>query len=160
MTSRDPRTKVKSVSALKRILAKSKTSKRKIVFTNGVFDLLHKGHITYLHQARKLGAILVVALNEDDSVRRLKGPTRPLNLVADRMLTLAGLESVDYVTSFSEDTPLEIIRLLKPDVLVKGGDYRIDQIVGADDVLERGGKVKSLPFVDGYSTTKTLARAK
>lgn len=164
MAPRDPLSKIKKPESLKRLLAKGRGPKRKIVFTNGVFDLLHRGHVTYLNQARKLGTLLIVALNEDESVSKLKGPTRPVNLLSDRMITLAGLECVDYVTWFGEDTPLELIRLLKPNVLVKGGDYSpgaplgsSKYIVGADDVMSWGGSVKALPFVEGYSTTKILA---
>lgn len=167
MKPRDPLSKIKSAESLKRILAKGRGPRRKIVFTNGVFDLLHRGHVTYLNQARKLGTLLVVALNEDETVKKLKGPTRPLNRVADRMITIAGLECVDFVTCFAEDTPLEIIRMLKPNVLVKGGDYSPaaplgspKYIVGADDVMSWGGSVKALPFVEGYSTTKTIERFK
>lgn len=160
MKPRDPLSKIKKPDALKRILARHRGAKRKVVFTNGVFDILHRGHVTYLNHARKLGNILIVAMNEDEIVKRLKGPTRPINRLSDRMLTLAGLECVDYVTWFGEDTPLELIRLLRPNVLVKGGDWKVDQIVGAEEVLANGGLVKSLPFVDGYSTTKTIQKMK
>jgi len=160
MTPRDPLTKIKKPDALKRVLARYRGGKRKIVFTNGVFDLLHRGHVTYLNRARKLGSLLIVALNEDESVKKLKGPTRPLNRLSDRMITIAGLECVDYVTYFDEETPLELIKLLRPNVLVKGGDYKISQIVGAEEVIERGGMVKALPFIDGYSTTQTIAKMK
>jgi D-beta-D-heptose 7-phosphate kinase/D-beta-D-heptose 1-phosphate adenosyltransferase len=165
MKPRDPLSKVKKPEALKRLFAKSRG--KKIVFTNGVFDVLHRGHVTYLHQARKLGDILVVALNEDESVRRLKGPTRPVNLLSDRLLTLAGLECVDYVTWFGDDTPLRLVEMIRPKVLVKGGDYSADApegsakyIVGTKEVRGWGGKSKALPFVDGYSTTKTIDRLK
>lgn len=167
MKPRDPLSKIKTPTALKRILAKGRGPRRKVVFTNGVFDLLHRGHVTYLNQARKLGSLLVVALNEDDSVRKLKGPTRPMNRIADRMMTIAGLECVDFVTCFAEDTPLELIRILRPNVLVKGGDYSPaaplgspNYIVGADEVMSWGGSVKALPFVEGYSTTKTIEQMK
>jgi rfaE bifunctional protein nucleotidyltransferase chain/domain len=160
MKPRDPISKIKKPDTLKRILARQRGPKRKIVFTNGVFDLLHRGHVTYLNHARKLGTILVVAMNDDESVVRLKGPTRPINRLADRMLTLAGLECVDYITWFGEDTPLDVIQLLRPNVLVKGGDWKVSQIVGAEDVLASGGLVKSLPFVDGYSTTKLIEKMK
>lgn len=157
---RDPLSKIKKPESLKRLLAKYRGPRRKIVFTNGCFDILHKGHVTYLNQARKLGTLLVVAMNEDDSVKRLKGASRPVNTLSDRMLTLAGLEAVDFVTWFGEDTPLEIIELLKPNVLVKGGDYEIKDIVGADEVMSWGGSVKALPYVDGYSTTKLIQSLK
>jgi rfaE bifunctional protein nucleotidyltransferase chain/domain len=164
MKPRDPISKVKKPEALKRLFAR--TRGKKVVFTNGVFDVLHRGHVTYLHQARKLGDILVVALNDDDSVRRLgKGPERPVNRLSDRMLTLAALECVDYVTWFGEDTPLRLVELVRPKVLVKGGDYSPDAsegsakyIVGTKEVRGWGGKAKALPFVDGFSTTKTLER--
>lgn len=158
MNPRDPLSKIKKPDTLKRVLARHRGARRKIVFTNGVFDLLHRGHVTYLNHARKLGTLLIVALNEDETVKRLKGPTRPVNRLSDRLLTLAGLECVDYVTWFSEDTPLELIRLLRPNVLVKGGDWKVSEIVGAEDVLASGGLVKALPFVDGYSTTKTIQK--
>lgn len=124
------------------------------MFTNGCFDLLHPGHVRYLRAARRLGDILVVALNSDASVRRLKGAGRPLVPLADRCEVIAALEMVDYVTVFSTDTPYGLIRRLQPDVLVKGGDWAADRIVGADLVLAAGGEVRSLPFVKGYSTTR------
>lgn len=167
MNPRDPLSKIKKPDTLKKILSRQRGPRRKVVFTNGVFDLLHRGHVTYLNQARKLGTLLIVAMNEDESVSRLKGPTRPINRLSDRMLTIAGLECVDYVTWFGEDTPLEVIRILKPNVLVKGGDYSPaakpgtpKYIVGADDVMGSGGSVKALPFVEGYSTTKMIASLK
>lgn len=129
------------------------------VFTNGVFDLLHRGHVTYLAQARALGASLIVAINDDASVRRLgKGTDRPINLCEDRMAVLAALACVDLVTWFSEDTPLAPIRAARPDVLVKGGDWPVDRIVGASDVRGWGGSVHSIPFEHERSTTAMLAR--
>ncbi|GAB4487809.1 MAG: D-glycero-beta-D-manno-heptose 1-phosphate adenylyltransferase [Saprospiraceae bacterium] len=125
----------------------------KIVFTNGCFDLLHFGHLHYLADARDLGDRLVIGLNSAASVRRLKGPTRPINDEITRTHLLAALEVVDAVVIFEEDTPLELIKLVRPDVLVKGGDWKPEQIVGSDVVLASGGKVLSLPFVEGYSTT-------
>lgn len=125
----------------------------KIVFTNGCFDLLHYGHLHYLSQARDLGQRLVVGLNSADSVRRLKGPARPINDELTRTHLLAALAVVDAVVVFEDDTPLELIKIVRPDVLVKGGDWRPDQIVGSDVVLANGGEVRSLPFVEGYSTT-------
>jgi rfaE bifunctional protein nucleotidyltransferase chain/domain len=152
--------KIKAGPALVRLLALARKKKKKVVFTNGCFDLLHKGHVTYLERAQKLGDILVVALNSDESVRRIKGPERPINPLADRLDVLAALESVDYVTWFEQDTPLELIRKLKPQILVKGGDWRAEQIVGGADVVAAGGKVKSLPFVEGRSTTRLIAKAR
>lgn len=124
-----------------------------LVFTNGVFDLLHPGHIEVLAAARREGAALVVGLNADDSVRRLKGPTRPVRSEADRAFVLAGLETVDAVVIFEHDTPLELIRHLRPAVVVKGGDYRRETIVGADDVASWGGRVIVVPLRKGHSTT-------
>lgn len=132
---------------------------KKIVFTNGCFDLLHPGHVQYLEKARSLGDALIVAVNTDASVRRLnKSANRPLNPEGDRARVLAALASVDRVVLFSEDTPQEIISELQPDVLVKGGDYRFDEIVGREVVLARGGRVEVVPFVPGYSTTDLVAR--
>lgn len=128
----------------------------KIVFTNGCFDLLHPGHVTYLEEARKLGQRLVVAVNSDASVKRLKGEGRPVQPAESRMAVLAGLESVDWVVVFSDDTPERLLQLLKPDVLVKGGDYRPDQVVGAPIVQSYGGEVKVLSFVDNCSTTSIV----
>lgn len=125
----------------------------RIVFTNGCFDLLHYGHLHYLAQARDLGDRLVIGLNAADSVKRLKGSNRPINDEATRFLQLAALAFVDLVVGFEEDTPYELIRLLQPDILVKGGDYHPAEIVGADIVQQRGGQVITLPFVPGYSTT-------
>ena len=133
---------------------------RTLVFTNGCFDLLHPGHVEYLAQARALGDALVVGLNSDASVRRLNGAGRPLVPEAGRAAMLAGLRSVDAVTLFDEDTPLELIRALLPDVLVKGGDYDLDGIVGRDAVEKAGGDVRVLPFVEGYSTTDILTRVR
>jgi rfaE bifunctional protein nucleotidyltransferase chain/domain len=131
-----------------------------LVFTNGCFDLLHRGHVEYLAQARALGDLLVVGLNTDDSVRRLKGDGRPLVAEKDRAAVLAGLRSVDAVILFDEDTPLDLIGALLPDVLVKGGDYDREAIVGREVVERAGGVVHVLPFVEGYSTTDILNRLK
>ncbi|HNM23879.1 MAG TPA: D-glycero-beta-D-manno-heptose 1-phosphate adenylyltransferase [Saprospiraceae bacterium] len=125
----------------------------RVVFTNGCFDLLHYGHLHYLADARDLGQRLVTGLNSAASVRRLKGPARPINDEVTRTHLLAALAVVDLVVVFEEDTPYELIRAVQPDILVKGGDWKPEQIVGADLVLARGGKVLSLPFVEGYSTT-------
>jgi rfaE bifunctional protein nucleotidyltransferase chain/domain len=132
---------------------------RKVVFTNGCFDLLHVGHVRYLEEARALGDVLIVGVNTDASVTRLgKGGDRPFTPEADRARVLAACACVDRVVLFGEDTPLNLITLLAPDVLVKGGDYRLDEIVGRDVVLARGGRVVALPFVPGYSTTNLVAR--
>lgn len=129
-----------------------------VVFTNGVFDLLHPGHVDVLVAARVQGDALVVGLNTDASVRRLKGPTRPVRHEDDRAYVLAALEVVDAVVLFDADTPIELIRALMPDVLVKGGDYSVETVVGAEDVLGRGGKVIIVPLTPGHSTTSTVER--
>jgi len=132
---------------------------RPIVFTNGVFDLLHRGHVTYLAQARALGASLVLALNTDESVRRLnKGPERPLNELADRAGVVAALASTSIVTWFSADTPADLIELVKPEILVKGGDWPVEKIVGASFVQARGGQVFSIPFEHERSTTNLVEK--
>jgi rfaE bifunctional protein nucleotidyltransferase chain/domain len=130
----------------------------RVVFTNGCFDLLHRGHVEYLFAARELGDHLVVAVNGDASVRRLKGDARPVVTLADRAYVLAGLGCVDAVTAFDEDTPRELIAALLPDVLVKGGDYRPEDVVGGEEVRAAGGEVIILPFVQGRSTTTILER--
>ncbi len=131
---------------------------KRVVFTNGCFDLLHPGHVTYLEDARSLGDILIVGLNSDDSIRQLKGPPRPVNRLADRAHMLAGLRSVDLVVPFSEETPINLIRALLPDVLVKGGDYRPEDIVGAKEVREAGGEVVVVPFLVGHSSTNLIRK--
>ena len=150
--------KILKASDLDRFLKQNR--KRKIVFTNGCFDILHSGHVTYLEKARALGDLLIVALNTDASTRKLKGPTRPINRLDDRMKVIAALESVSFVIPFSAETPLKLIQKILPDVLVKGGDYDPKKIVGYSDVIENGGKVLALPFVKGRSTTQIIARAK
>ena len=137
-----------------------KKQNKKIVFTNGCFDLLHIGHVTYLEEAKRLGDILIVGINTDASVQVLKGPTRPIQNENDRSQILAALKSVDHTILFSEDTPLNLIKQIKPDVLVKGGDWKIEQIVGSDFVLSYGGTVKSLNFVNGKSTTAIIEKSK
>ncbi len=144
------------MESIKHFLAKN--SHKKIVFTNGCFDILHRGHVTYLNEAKSLGDILVVGLNSDASVKRLKGPTRPVNSEQDRKFVLENLKSVDNVFIFEEDTPYNLINHIKPHVLVKGGDWKPKDIVGSDIVLENGGEVRSLNFVDGFSTTSTIEK--
>jgi rfaE bifunctional protein nucleotidyltransferase chain/domain len=131
---------------------------KKVVFTNGCFDLIHPGHVRYLQQARALGDALIVALNSDRSVRELKGDKRPILTENERAEVMAALACVDYVTIFDEPTPREIIAALLPDVLVKGGDWGVDSIVGREEVEAAGGQVLSLPFVDGCSTTDVIER--
>ena len=133
---------------------------KKIVFTNGCFDLLHVGHVRYLQQARLLGDVLVVGVNSDASVKRLKGPERPIQNEKDRAEILAALECVNYSIVFSEDDPLRLIQDLQPDILTKGGDWAPDKIIGSDFVTQRGGQVFSLQFVDGKSTTRLIEKAR
>jgi rfaE bifunctional protein nucleotidyltransferase chain/domain len=135
-----------------------KQEKKRIVFTNGCFDIIHSGHVVYLYSAKSKGDILIVGLNSDDSVRRLKGPERPLNNEQDRSIVLSALGMVDYVVLFEEDTPYELIKKVKPDILVKGGDYTRETIVGADIVEKGGGEVVVVPLVAGKSTTNIIAK--
>ena len=159
MTPRDPAAKVLTRTGLLQRFGRPRT--HRVVFTNGCFDLLHPGHVTCLEQARSLGDALVVGVNTDASVRRLaKGPGRPITPEADRAFLVAALESVDAVTLFDEDTPLELISRLLPDVLVKGGDYAPHQVVGREVVEGAGGRVVILPLLEGYSTTTLLRRLK
>jgi D-glycero-beta-D-manno-heptose 1-phosphate adenylyltransferase len=132
----------------------------KIVFTNGCFDILHEGHVRYLAEAKNLGDKLIVAINSDHSVRTLKGPTRPINKETSRAVVLAGLQSVDAIVIFNEETPYELIKGIRPDVLVKGGDWNAESIVGSDIVLSNGGEVYSLSFHDGFSTSKIEQKIK
>ena len=132
----------------------------KTVFTNGCFDILHIGHVHYLNEAKSLGDKLVVGLNSDSSVKRLKGDERPINHELDRKFVLENLKAVDEVIIFDDDTPIELIKKINPDILVKGGDWPIEKIVGHEHVLANGGLVKSLSFKDGYSTTSTLEKIK
>jgi rfaE bifunctional protein nucleotidyltransferase chain/domain len=142
-------------------LARIGRLERPLVFTNGVFDVLHRGHVTYLDQARALGASLVVAVNSDESVRRLgKGPDRPLNTLEDRMAILAALEAVDLVVPFDTDTPRELIVACLPDVLVKGGDYTAETTAGAAEVVGAGGLFVAIPFASAHSTTALLDKAR
>ncbi|MFP4368537.1 MAG: D-glycero-beta-D-manno-heptose 1-phosphate adenylyltransferase [Candidatus Kapaibacterium sp.] len=145
---------------LAEIIKELKGHGQKVVFTNGCFDILHAGHVFYLDAAKKQGDFLIIGLNSDDSVARLKGPDRPLNRWKDRAVVLDTLRPVDFVTGFSEDTPYELIKLLKPDVLIKGGDYRIEDIVGAGLVKKEGGSVLTIPFVEGRSTTALVNKIK
>ena len=133
-----------------------RVTNKQIVFTNGCFDILHAGHVTYLESAKRLGDILIIGLNSDGSVKRLKGKSRPVNSEHDRAIVLGALKAVDFVVYFEEDTPLELIKIVKPDFLVKGGDYKIENIVGADVVQDKGGEVVVIPFVEGKSTTNII----
>lgn len=154
--------KIKKLGELKRAVSFLKRRGKTIVFTNGCFDLLHYGHVQYLEEAKQKGDCLVVAVNSDSSVKRIKGPGRPLVGQEDRLRTIAALESVDFVTLFHQDTPLDIISLLKPHILVKGANWQKDEIVGKDVVLGYGGKVTTVKVIKGRSTTnliKKIARA-
>jgi rfaE bifunctional protein nucleotidyltransferase chain/domain len=150
--------KIKTSRELQTLLSILRATGKKIVFTNGCFDLIHTGHTRYLAKAKSLGDVLVVAVNSDASVSTIKGKKRPINSEADRMETLAALESVDFVTLFTEPDPYRIISELQPDVLVKGGDWRVDQIIGRDVVEARGGKVVNVPYVEGASTTGIIEK--
>ncbi|MDP6907471.1 MAG: D-glycero-beta-D-manno-heptose 1-phosphate adenylyltransferase [Candidatus Marinimicrobia bacterium] len=137
-----------------------KKDSKKIVFTNGCFDILHVGHIRYLSEAKSLGDILVIGINSDKSVKELKGPSRPINSLSDRALILSELRYVDYVVSFEEQTPLELIKIIMPDILVKGGDYTVETVVGSSEVIHSGGQVKLLQFHEGYSSTNYIDKIK
>lgn len=145
---------------LEELIQQVRRDARVIVFTNGVFDILHAGHTTYLEAARRLGDILIVGLNSDASVRRLKGPERPINSEGDRAIVLSALRAVDHVVLFTEDTPLRLIEAILPNVLVKGGDYQRETIIGADVVEQHGGQVVTIPLVEGRSTTNVISRAR
>lgn len=143
------------------VIAQQRVTGKKIVFTNGVFDILHPGHVDYLSKARDLGDFLVLALNTDASVKRLnKAPDRPLNNEQARAKVLASLACIDLIVPFDEDTPRELIVFLKPDILVKGNDYAVEQIAGHDIVLGYGGEVKTIPLLEGYSTTSLVKKIK
>jgi rfaE bifunctional protein nucleotidyltransferase chain/domain len=150
--------KIKTVQELQPLLGILRSAGKKIVFTNGCFDLIHTGHTRYLSMARSFGDVLIVAVNSDASVRRIKGDKRPITTEADRMETLAALESVQYVVLFDEPDPHRIISELQPDVLVKGGDWPVEKIIGRDIVEARGGKVISVGYIEGASTTGIIER--
>ena len=142
------------------IINRIKAERKKIVFTNGCFDLLHVGHVRYLAQAKKLGDFLIIGLNSDSSVKELKGEDRPINSFEDRATLLSAIESVDLVIMFEEQTPENLIKDIVPDILVKGGDYNIEDIVGYKTVMQNGGQVKTLSFYDGYSSTNYINKIK
>jgi D-beta-D-heptose 7-phosphate kinase/D-beta-D-heptose 1-phosphate adenosyltransferase len=150
--------KIKTVQELRRLLAILRAAGEKVVFTNGCFDILHTGHTRYLEKSRSFGDVLVVAVNSDASVRMIKGEKRPINSEAERMETLAALECVDFVTLFNEPDPYRIISELQPDVLVKGGDWTIEKIIGREVVEARGGKVVNVPYIEGSSTTGIIEK--
>jgi D-beta-D-heptose 7-phosphate kinase/D-beta-D-heptose 1-phosphate adenosyltransferase len=148
------------LDALLALVNESRGRNERVIMTNGCFDVLHAGHVSYLEEAKSLGDRLIVAVNDDDSVRRLKGASRPINALEDRLLVLAGLAAVDWVVPFSEDTPARLIEAVLPDVLVKGGDYQPEEIVGAREVLQNGGEVRVLAFRDGHSSSRIIDRLK
>ena len=152
--------KIKTLPGLVLTLKKLKRKNKKIVFTNGCFDLLHVGHVSYLEKARSLGDILVLGLNSDSSVKSLKGKKRPVVSQKDRAKVLSALTFVDFVVIFSSLTPINLIKAIQPDVLVKGGDWKVKDIVGYDIVKSYGGKVKSLPYIKGFSTKGLISRIK
>ena len=152
------KTKIKNLTELKKIIADFKARGKKIVFTNGCFDLLHYGHIKYLGDAKSMGDILVVAINSDSSVRKIKGSKRPIINEHDRLRTVAALTSVDYVVPFNENTPIKVIKLLKPNVLVKGADWKKNDIVGSNFVLSYGGRVSTVKLVRGHSTSNLIKK--
>lgn len=150
--------KISDLSSLKASISKWQIESKKVVFTNGVFDLLHIGHITYMAKAAELGDKLVIGLNSDSSVKRIKGEDRPVNDQNSRAAILAALFFVDAIVVFEEDTPLNLITTLMPDILVKGADYSIENIVGAKEVIANGGEVKTIDFVEGYSSTSIIEK--
>ena len=152
--------KIFTIDALQHQLKRWRLHNKKVVFTNGVFDILHEGHIASLSEAASYGSVLIVGVNTDASVKRLKGESRPVNNENSRALLLASLVITDAVILFNEDTPLHLITTLLPDVLVKGGDYALDQIVGAKEVMANGGEVKIVPLLDGFSTTAIIEKMK
>lgn len=150
--------KIRSRENLARLARRLRSRGKRIVFTNGCFDLIHTGHVTYLEKAKRLGDILMIGLNSDASVRRLKGRSRPLTGEKDRLRVLAALEAVDFVTLFSEDTPLNLIRKIRPHILVKGADWAEDQIAGAKEIRSWGGRVKRVRLVPGRSTSALVRK--
>lgn len=148
--------RIKSWQEIEVIVKQCREEKQRIVFTNGCFDILHFGHVSYLEEAKECGDLLIVGLNSDASVKRLKGETRPINGELERAFVLCGLKSVDFVVIFDQDTPYDLIKLITPQVLVKGGDWKPEQIVGSEHVLNHGGEVKSLLFKAGFSSTKVI----
>ena len=150
--------KIMALPELAKVVAEWKAKGEKVVFTNGVFDLIHMGHITYMADAASLGTKLIIGLNADSSVKRLKGPERPINNQDSRALLLAAMLFIDAVVIFEEDTPLNLISTLLPDVLAKGGDYTVETIVGAKEVMANGGEVEVISFVDGFSSTAIIKK--
>lgn len=154
------RLKIIGLSQLKKEVARQRKAGKTIAFTNGCFDILHYGHVTYLEKAKKKDRVLILGLNSDESIRRLKGPGRPVNPQKARAAVIAALESVDFVTIFSDDTPLKLIQAILPDVLIKGADWKGKEVVGASEVKANGGKVEFIKFVDHFSTTRIIQTIK
>jgi len=148
--------KIKTIDRMVKIRSGLKRQKKTVVFTNGCFDLLHGGHVHLFARAKSQGDVLIVAVNDDASVKRLKGPTRPIFPLGERLEVLAALEAVDYLVSFGEDTPLSLVKRLQPDVLVKGGDWKPEQVVGKSEVEGAGGRVVIVPYLSGRSTSEIL----
>lgn len=152
--------KIKTRARLEKIIYRLKEHGKKVAFTNGCFDILHYGHVRYLEDAKAKADILVVGLNSDASIKRIKGASRPINRQADRARMLEALSAIDYITIFSEDTPLKLIQTLKPDILIKGRDWSVRKIVGADFIRASGGRVVTVPYLKGYSTTGLIEKIK
>ncbi|MBN2134563.1 MAG: D-glycero-beta-D-manno-heptose 1-phosphate adenylyltransferase [Acidobacteria bacterium] len=152
--------KIINIENIPTILSTIDRKAKKIVFTNGCFDILHYGHVKLLWEAKALGDILFLGLNSDDSIKRIKGKNRPINPEFERSCVLASLQMIDYISIFEEDTPMRLIKIIKPDILVKGGDWTPDSVVGSGFVSEYGGEVKIIPLVDGLSTTNTINKLK
>lgn len=150
--------KIVNLPRLKAIVSKLRTKKKKIIFTNGCFDLIHIGHIKYLEKAKAQGGILIVGINSDSSMRKIKGPKRPIIKQGDRAKIIAGLEAVDYVSIFNETTPLKMIMTIKPDILVKGADWQLNKIVGADFITSYGGRTISIPLIKDRSTSRIIRK--
>ena len=150
--------KLKTLTELQKIRGDLRRRKRKVVFTNGCFDLLHSGHVHLFREAKKLGDVFIVAVNEDESVRRLKGESRPIFTLEERLEILEAIEAIDYLTSFSEDTPQRVIAVLLPDILVKGGDWKPEEVVGKKEVERAGGRVVIIPYLEGRSSSEIIDR--
>lgn len=150
--------KIKKKEEISHIAEKLKAENKVIIFTNGCFDILHSGHIKYLYDAKKLGDILIVGLNSDSSIKRIKGEKRPIINQEERAYIISALEMIDFIVIFDDDTPYELIKCIKPNILVKGGDWDIEKIVGKDIVESYGGKVLNIPFVEGKSTSNIIQR--
>ncbi len=150
--------KFKELAELQKIRRDLRRKRRKVVFTNGCFDLVHSGHVYLFREAKKLGDVFIVAVNEDESVRRLKGKSRPIFTLEERLEILEAIEAIDYLTSFSEDTPQRVIAALLPDILVKGGDWKPGEVVGREEVERAGGRVVIIPYLEGRSSSEIIDR--